>query len=117
MATLTPPPRRPSPVFNLPNNLTTGRLALAVVLFILIALQSWLWCLVVFALVLASLALSFTVVGALALLGVTLSGVRRLGRAERARAGLLIGVAIADPHLPVEGKWWQRIMTRATRAV
>jgi CDP-diacylglycerol--glycerol-3-phosphate 3-phosphatidyltransferase len=50
MATLTPPPRRPSPVFNLPNNLTTARLGLAVVLFVLIALQAWLWCLVVFAL-------------------------------------------------------------------
>ena len=69
----------------------------------------------VFALVLASLALSFTVVGALALLGVTLAGARRLGRAERSRARLLLGLAIADPHLPVEGKWWQRIMARATR--
>ena len=70
----------------------------------------------VFVLVLASLALSFTVVGALALLGLTMTVARRLGRAERGRAGLILGVTIADPHLPVEGKWWQRIMARATRA-
>jgi CDP-diacylglycerol--glycerol-3-phosphate 3-phosphatidyltransferase len=47
MATLTPS-RRP-PVWNLPNQLTAGRFVLAVVLFVLIALESWLWCLVVFA--------------------------------------------------------------------
>jgi CDP-diacylglycerol--glycerol-3-phosphate 3-phosphatidyltransferase len=50
MATLTPPPRRPSPVFNLPNQLTAGRLVLAILLFVLIALQSWLGCLIVFVL-------------------------------------------------------------------
>src|SRR2546423_2024741 len=46
MATLTP--RRP-PVFNLPNQLTTSRLVLALLLFVLIWLESWAWCLVVFA--------------------------------------------------------------------
>jgi CDP-diacylglycerol--glycerol-3-phosphate 3-phosphatidyltransferase len=46
MATLTP--SRPS-IFNVPNQLTAARLALAIVLFILIAGHSWLWCLVVFA--------------------------------------------------------------------
>jgi CDP-diacylglycerol--glycerol-3-phosphate 3-phosphatidyltransferase len=49
MATMTPP-RQPASVFNLPNQLTTGRLALAVVLFVLIAFESWGWCLAVFAL-------------------------------------------------------------------
>src|SRR5947209_4975668 len=46
MATLSP--TRP-PVFNLPNQLTAARLALAVVLFVLITDQYWLWCIVVFA--------------------------------------------------------------------
>ncbi len=46
MATLTP--SRP-PVFNLPNQLTAGRLVLALLLFALIATESWLWCIVVFA--------------------------------------------------------------------
>jgi CDP-diacylglycerol---glycerol-3-phosphate 3-phosphatidyltransferase len=41
-------PNRP-PVFNLPNQLTAARLVLAVVLFFLIAFQSWLWATVVFA--------------------------------------------------------------------
>jgi CDP-diacylglycerol--glycerol-3-phosphate 3-phosphatidyltransferase len=50
MATLIPPPRRPSPVFNLPNQLTAGRLVLAVILFVLIAVEAWTWCLVVFGL-------------------------------------------------------------------
>src|SRR5579871_401423 len=45
MATLTP--SRP-PVFNLPNQLTTSRLVLALVLFALIGWESWLWSLVVF---------------------------------------------------------------------
>ena len=49
MATMTPP-RQPATVFNLPNQLTTSRLVLAVVLFGLIHLESWAWCLVVFAL-------------------------------------------------------------------
>jgi CDP-diacylglycerol--glycerol-3-phosphate 3-phosphatidyltransferase len=47
MATMTP--RRPS-VFNLPNQLTTGRLVLAFVLFALIAFEAWAACLAVFAL-------------------------------------------------------------------
>lgn len=46
MTTLTP--SRP-PVFNLPNQLTTSRLVLALLLFALIGSESWLWCLVVFA--------------------------------------------------------------------
>ena len=41
-------PNRP-PVFNLPNQLTAARLVLAIVLFFLIAFQSWLWATVVFA--------------------------------------------------------------------
>src|SRR5438105_3442958 len=45
MTTVTP--GRP-PVFNLPNQLTAARLLLALVLFALIAGQSWLWCLFVF---------------------------------------------------------------------
>jgi CDP-diacylglycerol--glycerol-3-phosphate 3-phosphatidyltransferase len=45
MATVTP--RRP-PVFNIANQLTTSRLALALLLFVLIWLESWPWCLVVF---------------------------------------------------------------------
>ena len=49
MATMTPP-RQPATVFNLPNQLTTSRLVLAGVLFFLIHLESWAWCLVVFAL-------------------------------------------------------------------
>ena len=48
MATSTP--RRPATIFNLPNQLTTSRLALSVVLFVLIAVEAWLWCLVVFSL-------------------------------------------------------------------
>jgi signal transduction histidine kinase len=67
-------------------------------------------------LVFSSLALSFTVVGALVVLGGTLIGARRLGRAERTRAEVLLGLAIADPHLPTEGKWWQRVVARATRS-
>ena len=46
MATITP--QRPR-VFNLANQLTAARLVLAFVLFGLIALQAWLWCVVVFA--------------------------------------------------------------------
>src|SRR5437763_2756013 len=49
MATMPPPPRRP-PIVNLPNILTTSRFFLALVLFVLIGLEQWLWCLVVFAL-------------------------------------------------------------------
>src|SRR6516165_4332768 len=46
MATVSSP--RPG-VFNLPNQLTAARLGLAIVLFFLIAGESWLWCVVVFA--------------------------------------------------------------------
>jgi CDP-diacylglycerol--glycerol-3-phosphate 3-phosphatidyltransferase len=46
MATASPP--RPS-IWNLPNQLTASRFVLALVLFVLIAVESWLWCLVVFA--------------------------------------------------------------------
>ncbi len=46
MATLTP--TRP-PVFNLPNQLTAARLVLAFVLFALIAWESWVGCILVFA--------------------------------------------------------------------
>ncbi len=46
MATVT---QSPPPVFNLPNQLTAGRLVMAIVLFILIAVHSWLWCVLVFA--------------------------------------------------------------------
>jgi signal transduction histidine kinase len=67
-------------------------------------------------LVLSSLALSFTVVGALVVLGGTLIFTRGLARAERARAEALLGLSIADPHLPTEGKWWQRVVARATRS-
>jgi CDP-diacylglycerol--glycerol-3-phosphate 3-phosphatidyltransferase len=45
MATMTP--SRP-PVFNLPNQLTAARLGLALILFYLIAAQTWLWCILVF---------------------------------------------------------------------
>src|SRR6516162_9198316 len=48
MATVTP--NRPSSVVNLPNQLTAARLVLAIVLFGLIAFQSWFWATVVFAL-------------------------------------------------------------------
>jgi CDP-diacylglycerol--glycerol-3-phosphate 3-phosphatidyltransferase len=46
MATLTP--SRP-PVFNLANQLTTSRLVLALLLFVLVGSGSWLWCLFIFA--------------------------------------------------------------------
>jgi CDP-diacylglycerol--glycerol-3-phosphate 3-phosphatidyltransferase len=42
-------PARP-PVFNLPNQLTTARLGLAIVLFVLIAYELWLACFLIFAL-------------------------------------------------------------------
>jgi CDP-diacylglycerol--glycerol-3-phosphate 3-phosphatidyltransferase len=48
MATMTPP--RSQQLFNLPNQLTAGRLGLAVVLFVLITYQAWWWCLGVFGL-------------------------------------------------------------------
>src|SRR5579864_8534908 len=46
MATVTP--KRPA-VYNLANQLTAARLGLAIVLFVLIALEAWLWCVLVFA--------------------------------------------------------------------
>src|SRR5438309_6334782 len=46
MATATP--SRPS-AFNIANQLTASRLVLAVILFILIAAHSWVWCVIVFA--------------------------------------------------------------------
>jgi CDP-diacylglycerol--glycerol-3-phosphate 3-phosphatidyltransferase len=41
------PQTRPR-VWNLPNQLTAGRFVLALILFVLIAYESWLWCLIVF---------------------------------------------------------------------
>ncbi|HZI39601.1 MAG TPA: sensor histidine kinase [Acidimicrobiia bacterium] len=58
------------------------------------------------ALLLLSLALSFTVVGALLLLGGTLLLARRLARLERTRAEVVLGLTIADPHEPAVGRWW-----------
>jgi CDP-diacylglycerol--glycerol-3-phosphate 3-phosphatidyltransferase len=46
MATVTP--SKPS-AFNVANQLTASRLVLAVVLFVLIAMHAWLWCIIVFA--------------------------------------------------------------------
>src|SRR5271163_1574120 len=46
MAIASPP--RP-PVFNVPNQLTAARFVLALVLFLLISLQLWIACLIVFA--------------------------------------------------------------------
>ncbi len=48
MATTTP--HKEPPVFNLPNQLTAARLGLAVVLFVLIAWEQWIGCLLVFTL-------------------------------------------------------------------
>ena len=67
-------------------------------------------------LVLSSLALSFTVFGALLVLGGTLIFTRHLARAERIRAETLLGLSIADPHLPAEGKWWQRVVAMVTQS-
>jgi CDP-diacylglycerol--glycerol-3-phosphate 3-phosphatidyltransferase len=46
MATVTPSQRQQ--VWNLPNQLTASRFVLALVLFVLIAFEQWLWCLIVF---------------------------------------------------------------------
>lgn len=43
-------PKQQPPVFNLPNQLTAGRLVLGIILFVLIEHDQWLWCIVVFAL-------------------------------------------------------------------
>jgi signal transduction histidine kinase len=68
----------------------------------------------VVALLLCSLALSFTVVGALLLLGVTLLVARRLAGLERTRARVVLGLTIAEAPRVFEGKWWQRVLGRAT---
>src|SRR5436190_15135653 len=49
MSTTATPSKQP-PVFNLPNQLTAGRLGLGIVLFVLIEYDQWLWCIGVFAL-------------------------------------------------------------------
>jgi CDP-diacylglycerol---glycerol-3-phosphate 3-phosphatidyltransferase len=49
MSTTATPPKKP-PIFNLPNQLTAGRLVLGVILFVLIEYQQWLWCIGIFAL-------------------------------------------------------------------
>ena len=46
MSTMTTPTR--APVFSVPNQLTALRFVLAIVLFGLITVDSWTWCLVVF---------------------------------------------------------------------
>ena len=57
-------------------------------------------------LLLVSLALSFTVVGALCVLGATLALARTVGRFERSRADAVLGLRIADPHGVRIGRWW-----------
>lgn len=49
MSTTATPPKQP-PVFNLPNQLTAGRLVLGVILFVLIEFEQWDWCIGIFAL-------------------------------------------------------------------
>jgi CDP-diacylglycerol---glycerol-3-phosphate 3-phosphatidyltransferase len=49
MSSTATPPKRPR-VFNLPNQLTAGRLVLGVILFILIEHDQWWWCIAIFAL-------------------------------------------------------------------
>src|ERR1043165_6612671 len=50
MATLMTPRTKQPPIFNLPNQLTTARLGLSLVLFVLIQYQQWIDCIAVFAL-------------------------------------------------------------------
>jgi len=50
MATLMTPRTKQPPIFNLPNQLTTARLGLSIVLFVLIQYQQWIPCIAVFAL-------------------------------------------------------------------
>jgi len=69
----------------------------------------------VLALLALCLALTVTVVGSLAALALTLGCCRALARAERTRALVFLGVSIADPHRPVDGSWWQRVIVRVTR--
>jgi CDP-diacylglycerol--glycerol-3-phosphate 3-phosphatidyltransferase len=45
--TMTTPPAHAN-VFNLPNQLTASRFVLAIILFVLIELDAWIWCLCVF---------------------------------------------------------------------
>ena len=47
---ITAPPQKQPPVFNLPNQLTAARLVLGIILFVLIEHHEWLWCIAVFAL-------------------------------------------------------------------
>jgi CDP-diacylglycerol--glycerol-3-phosphate 3-phosphatidyltransferase len=49
MSTTATPLKEP-PVFNLPNQLTAGRLVLGIILFVLIEYDQWLWCIGIFAL-------------------------------------------------------------------
>jgi CDP-diacylglycerol--glycerol-3-phosphate 3-phosphatidyltransferase len=49
MSTTATTPKKP-PIFNLPNQLTLGRLVLGIILFVLIEHEEWLWCIGVFAL-------------------------------------------------------------------
>jgi len=44
-----PPRPEPTPVFNLPNQLTAARFFLALILFGFIAAASWIWCTLIFA--------------------------------------------------------------------
>jgi len=41
---------------------------------------------------------------------------RGFGRVERSRAAALLDVAVADPHPPLHGSWWQRLLQRFTTA-
>ena len=49
MTAIATPPKKP-PLFNLPNQLTAGRLVLGIILFVLIEHDQWLWSIAVFAL-------------------------------------------------------------------
>lgn len=49
MSTTVTPPKKP-PIFNLPNQLTAGRLVLGIILFAFIEYELWLWCIAIFAL-------------------------------------------------------------------
>ncbi|HVW35370.1 MAG TPA: sensor domain-containing protein, partial [Acidimicrobiia bacterium] len=64
-------------------------------------------------LLLCSLALSFTIVGAFLVLGWAILLAGRLGRLERLRAGAVLGLSIADPH--PGGEWWQPVVGTVER--